>query len=194
MRSIFTQKNAYTRRNRWYSSIPQWAWSHIQEPSERNRDIRVAVLWKQTQIRRGSGRWAGSGEFLQLVRGNSCEEPMLTSRKTDRVRTRIRSDEHRDAHADRDSIANPGQSGRDDGTGNNPGVIKPCLAWMTVCDHPEAARTMLALVNGRYIWFRTGDTFHSDIYSTFESDMGGRFEVLQSGPTNRNYFSICNTH
>jgi len=56
---------------------------------------------------------------------------MLTSRKTDRVRTRIRSDEHRDAHTDRDSIANPGQSGRDDGTGNNPGVVKPCLARIT---------------------------------------------------------------
>lgn len=56
---------------------------------------------------------------------------MLTSRKTDRVRTRIRSDEHRDAHTDRDSIANPGQSGRDDGTGNNPGVVKSCLARIT---------------------------------------------------------------
>ena len=71
---------------------------------------------------------------------------MLTSRKTDRVRTRIRSDEHRDAHADRDSIANPGQSGRDDGTGNNPGVVKPCWHWLTAGTFDSAQATHFILI------------------------------------------------
>ena len=38
------KKDAYTRRNRRDSSILQGEWSLIQEPSERNRDSRVAVL------------------------------------------------------------------------------------------------------------------------------------------------------
>lgn len=36
--------------------------------------------------------------------------------------------QHRDAHADRGGIADPGQPGRGDDTGNNPGVVEPCLA------------------------------------------------------------------
>lgn len=38
---------------------------------------------RYTEVQAGE---RAAGEFLQLVRGNSCQEPMLTSRKTDRVR------------------------------------------------------------------------------------------------------------
>ena len=131
MRSIFTQK-MLTREE--IVDIVQYHNEHGVTYKSRLKKIGISE-WRFYESKRRyteveAGEWA-AGEFLQLVRGNSCQEPMLTSRKTDRVRTRIRSDEHRDAHADRDSIANPGQSGRDDGTSNNPGVVKPCLARIT---------------------------------------------------------------
>ena len=50
------------------------------------------------------------------------------SRQRQEVGIRVHTDEHRDAHADRDGIADPGQSGRGYSTGNNPGVVEPCLA------------------------------------------------------------------
>ena len=58
-------------------------------------------------------------------------EPVLTDRKNrqrQEVGTRVHTDEHRDAHADRGGIADPGQPERGDDTGNNPGVVEPCLA------------------------------------------------------------------
>lgn len=73
-----------------------------------------------------------SGEFLQLVRGNdSFPEPVLTDRKTGKGRRSGQesipmSIEMRTQG--RGGIADPGQPGRGDDTGNNPGVVEPCLA------------------------------------------------------------------
>lgn len=43
-RYLHAKKDAYTRRNRRDSSILRGERSLIQEPSERNRDSRVAIL------------------------------------------------------------------------------------------------------------------------------------------------------
>ena len=74
-----------------------------------------------------------SGEFLQLVRGNdSFPEPVLTDRKTGKGRKSgqesIPMSIEMRTQTGAGGIADPGQSGRGDDTGNNPGVVEPCLA------------------------------------------------------------------
>ena len=62
-------------------------------------------------------------EIAEIVQ--YCKEKGVSYKS---VGTRVHTDEHRDAHADRGGIADPGQPGRGDDTGNNPGVVEPCLA------------------------------------------------------------------
>ena len=65
------------------------------------------------------------------MRGNdSFPEPVLTNRTTGRGRKSGHESIPMsiEMRADRGGIADPGQSGRDDDTGNNPSVVKPCLA------------------------------------------------------------------